>query len=111
MLTSRNKRISFRYDVNRGMLSDANMRITASMNTFERRKKMNALRDSLARIYPYIPKDSLFRHHWTVSQGQFRQSTEVCDDFKNENIDISLDKSLAKYFREWDIDGRLTVDK
>lgn len=111
MLTSRNKRISFRYDVNRGMLSDANMRITASMNTFERRKKMNALRDSLARIYPYIPQDSLFRHHWTVSQGQFRQSTEVCDDFKNENIDISLDKSLAKYFREWDIDGRLTVDK
>ena len=112
MLTSRNKRISFKYDVNRGMLSDANLRVSAGLNTFEKRQKMNALRDSLAKIYPYVPKDSLFKHHWVATQGLFKASVDVSeDDFKDENIDISLDKTLAKYFREWDIDGRLVVDQ
>lgn len=112
MLTSRNKRISLRYDVNRGMLNDANVRVTASMNTFEKRRKMNAFMDSLARIYPYIPKDSLLRHHVTATRGQFRPPVAIAEnDFKNEDIDISLDKGLAKYFREWDINGKLTVGR
>ena len=112
MLTSRNKRISLKYDVNRGMLTDANLRITASMNTFERRQKMNALLDSLAKIYPYVPKDSLMRHHMTVTRGKFRPSVAVLeDDFKGEDIDIRLDKGLAKYFREWDLNGKLTVGR
>ncbi len=110
MLTSRNKRISVRYDVNRGMISDANIRVTASMNTFEKRKKMDAFIDSLARVYPYIPKDSLLRHHWTLNRGKFRSPVQVSEsDFKNDDIDISLDKGLAKYFREWDLNGKMQV--
>ena len=111
-LTSRNKKMSFRYDVNRALLTDANLRISATMNTFEKRQKIKVFMDSLARVYPYIPKDSLFRHHMTLTRGQFKSSSAISeDDFKEENIDISLDRSLAKYFREWDLNGRLTVGK
>lgn len=108
-LSSRNKRMMFRYDVNRGGLNDVNFRVTASMNTFLKRKKMNAFMDSLARIYPYIPKDSLMRHHMTVKRASLPSYAMEQDEFKDENIDISLDKSLAKHFREWDLNGKLTV--
>ena len=111
-LTSRNKRISFRYDVNRGMMNNANLRISAAMNTFEKRQQMKAFMDSLARVYPYVPKDSLLKHHMTLTRGQFKSSFAIKeDDFKEEDIDISLDRSLAKYFREWEMNGKLTVGK
>ena len=109
-LTSRNKRISFRYDVNRGSMSDANLRVSASMNTFETRRRMSAFVDSLARIYPYIPKDSLVRHHMAMTRKRMPSYAIPEDDFKGENIDISLDRSLARYFREWDLKGNLKVD-
>ena len=31
------------------------------------------------------------------------------DDFKSQDIDISLDKTLAKYFRDWDLNGRFSI--
>ena len=111
-LTSRNKRISFRYDANRGMMTDANLRISAAMNTFEKRNQMKAFMDSLAKVYPYVPKDSLLKHHMTLTRGQFKSSFAIKeDDFKEENIDISLDRSLAKHFREWEMNGKLAVGK
>ena len=32
------------------------------------------------------------------------------DDFMKKDIDISLDKSLAKYFRDWDLKGQFKVE-
>ena len=79
------------------------------MNTLERKAKMQAFRDSLARVYPDIPKDSLFRH--MMKQRTAREVPEWMkeEDFRKSDINIKLDESLAKYFREWDLKGSIDV--
>ena len=107
---SRNKRISMRSGVNRALITDADITASAAMNTVERRKKMRAMRDSLARVYPDVPKDSLFRH-MMAQKGPRPAMPEWMkeEDFRKSDIDISLDKTLAKYFRDWDPKGGISV--
>ena len=111
-LTSRNGRIFLRSDVNRAMMSRADIRATAVLNTVERRQKMRAFRDSLSRVYPDVPKDSLFRH-MMAQRGPRPQMPEWMkeEDFRKQDIDISLDKTLAKYFRDWDLKGNINVGR
>ena len=33
------------------------------------------------------------------------------DDFRKQDINFRLDETIAKYFREWDLNGRLKVEK
>lgn len=111
MLTfsSVNKRITLATSVNRAILTDSEIRASAAMNTLERKAKMQAFRDSLARVYPDIPKDSLFRH--MMKQRTAREVPEWMkeEDFRKSDINIKLDESLAKYFREWDLKGSIDV--
>ena len=112
-LSSRNEKIFLKSEYNRVILSNANMKASAAMNTIERRQKVKGLIDSLARVYPDTPKDSLIyrmmasRKRQNVSMPSWLQE----EDFNKQDIDISLDKSLAKYFREWDLNGNLSVEK
>jgi hypothetical protein len=62
------------------------------------------LLDSLQRLYPDVPRDSLFR----VAR-QRRVALESRDDFASADISISLSDAIRKYFREWDVDGKLDV--
>ena len=108
-LTSSNKRITLLTDVNRAILTDASIRADATMHTVERRQRSRSIRDSLARVYPDISEDSLL----TVIRSQ-RQVRELPDwlqdeDFRKQDIDIRLDQSLARYFREWDMHGEIDV--
>ena len=109
-LTSLNKKIFVKADAGRVMMADADIRTSAAMNTVERRKKMREFRDSLARLYPDVPKDSLFRH-MMAQKGPRKDAPEWMkeEDFKKSDIDISLDKTLAKYFRDWDLKGVISV--
>lgn len=111
MLTfsSVNKRITLATSVNRAILTDSQIRASAALNTLERRAKMQAFRDSLARVYPDVPKDSLFRH--MMKQRSAREMPDWLkeEDFRKRDIDIKLDESLARYFREWDLKGRIDV--
>lgn len=108
-LTSRNKRITLATDVNRAILTDASLRARATMNTFERRQRMRHLRDSLTRLYPDVPEDSLLYLMRARRQRQELPDWLKEEDFRKQDIDIRLDQSLAKYFREWDLDGKLDV--
>ena len=108
-LTSSNKRITLATDVNRAILTDASFRGRATMNSVERRQRIRHLRDSLAKIYPDVPEDSLL-----LKMRSARRATELPswlqeEDFRKQDIDIRLDQSLAKYFRDWDISGNLDV--
>ena len=110
--TSRNNRLSLRSGKNRAVLNDANIRASAAMNTIERRQKMKAFRDSLAKAYPEIPKDSLIRHMMTRSASRHSVPEWMQEeDFRKQDLDIRLDKSLAKYFRDWDLQGHMEVGK
>ena len=108
-LTSNNERLFASTQSNRAMMSNAQIRVKAAMNTVERRKKMSAFLDSLGKIYPGIPRDSLFAH--SRAQRASRPVPEWMkeEDFRKQDIDIRLDESLAKYFREWDLEGKLSV--
>ena len=108
-VSSSNKRIFVRDVSNRLILTDASIRGRAAMNTLERRARRKAMTDSLAMIYPGVERDSLFRHHLRQ-----RQSSEIPEwmkeeDFKAQDMNIRLGESLAKYFREWDLDGNIKV--
>lgn len=113
-LNSSNKSLIVRDISSRAVLNDVNIRANAAMNSIERRQKIKALRDSLAEVYPEIPEDSLLRHAWAQKAKAPRDSKVVPewlkeDDFRSKDIDIRLDKTLAKYFREWDLNGKFTL--
>ena len=109
-LTSSNRKIFLKSDFNRAFVTDADIKASAAMNTVERRQKIRAMRDSLARLYPDVPKDSLFMHMMRRNGPQAAMPAWMKEeDFRSQDIDISLDKSLAKYFRDWDLKGRFTV--
>ena len=107
--TSQNKRITLITSVNRAILTDSQIKASAAMNTLERKARRQALMDSLARVYPTVPKDSLLRH--MMKQRGTREVPEWMkeEDFKKSDIDIKLDETMAKYFREWDIKGNIGV--
>ena len=112
-LSSRNERVTLRSKYNRASLVNANMRASAAMNTVERRQKAKAYMDSLSKVYPDIPRDSLFVHLMRTNGARkvHMPSWVHEDDFRKQDIDIRLDRTLAEYFREWDLNGSMTVDK
>lgn len=108
-LTSTNKRITLITDINRAILTDASIRADATMSSTERRQRTRSIRDSLTRLYPGVSEDSLL----TIIRSR-RQARELPEwlqeeDFRKQDIDIRLDQSLAKYFREWDMRGDIDV--
>lgn len=107
--SSTNKRITLISSVNRAILTDSEIRASAAMNTIDRKARREAFMDSLARVYPDVPRDSLFRHMMRNRTAQAVPDWMQEDDFKKNDIDIRLDESLAKYFREWDMRGDINI--
>ena len=107
--TSKNGRIALKEGENRAMLADAEIRATAMMNTVERRQRVKVFMDSIARQYPDVPRDSLMIHLRTQAQKREVPDWLQEEDFKKQDIDVKLDETLAKYFREWDMKGSLGI--
>lgn len=110
--TSSNRTIFLKDEVNRVILSNAVVGADATMNSIERRQKAKAFIDSLSRRYPDVPKDSLF--HMIAPKGHRTENIPDWlkeEDFRRQDINFRLDETIAKYFREWDINGKLAVDK
>ena len=108
-ISSVNKRIRLKEASNRAILTDATIRGKAAMNSIERRVRMRARMDSLAALYPDIPRDSIFPHLRSQRKAEELPSWMTEEDFKSGDINFSLSGSLAKYFREWDINGKVEV--
>lgn len=56
--------------------------------------------DSLQKIYPNITRDSLFAYARS-------QRVSIIDDFKAEDIDISVSESIGSILRRWDTNGTI----
>ena len=108
-VTSRNKRIFFKSTANRAILTDANIKVMAGMNTVERKQRLAARLDSLAKVYPDIPRDSLFAHARAMRQTKEVEAWMKEQDFVKKDPDLRLDQAFAKYYREWDLDGSMNV--
>lgn len=108
-VSSKNKHIYYKDGTNRAILTDADIYAMAAMNTVERRQKARMFMDSLAKMYPDVPRDSLMIH--MATQRKTRELPEWMseEDFRKKDINIKLDETLAKYFREWDMNGKLDI--
>jgi hypothetical protein len=108
-VSSDNDRIMLKDGTNRIILTDAKVGASAAMNTIERRQRAKAFMDSLARMHPEIHRDSLMIHIRTQRAVQKLPEWMQEEDFRKQDINIKLDETLAKYFREWDMNGRIDV--
>lgn len=106
-LTSSSRSVVVRKEVNRFALDGLDFSASASKsNSLVRmRQRRDHFLDSLQRVYPGVPRDSLL--------SRLRSSRRMparYDDFAGSDIHIKLDKSLASYVQEWDFSGKLALD-
>lgn len=108
-LSSTNDHIYYKDGTNRAILTDADIHAMAAMNSIERKQKAKAFMDSLYRKHPDIPKDSLMSY--LASKRKARELPEWLsdEDFRKQDINIKLDETLSKYFREWDMKGKIDI--
>lgn len=114
-LRSNNGGVALRSGANRLFAKDLGLDINAVMNTFEKKARISALRDSLSRLYPDVPKDSVLRYAFRkkMEGGKKKDVPEWLqeEDFKKGDLNFALTGALAKYFNEWNLDGNLSIAK
>lgn len=108
-VSSENRNILYKDPHNRVILSDATFSGKAAMNTADRRARRKNTLDSLARVYPDVPYDSLMSHWRSTRQAREIPEWMQEEDFRAKDIKVSLNQTAAKYFREWDVDGSLGI--
>lgn len=113
-LTSDNARVFFRSGANR--IGGKGLSLTASAELNTRNRDMAARRkaylDSLARIYPDVPRDSLMRKAMrSRSRGGMRAPDWMSEaDFRSKDLNVNLGETLTKYFKEWNINGGINLE-
>ena len=108
-LTNRNLRITYITPDNRVILTDSKIKAKATMTTFDLQAKREAMLDSLSRVYPEIPRDSLFYHVRAMRTSKHLPSWMEEEDFKDSDIKLDINESIKKYFREWDMSGEVGI--
>ncbi len=88
-LSSENRRISVRNSTNRLNLTNADLKVGATMNKSDRRRGNGERRGDRR---PRAERETLQE-----------------DDFSSGDLNFTLEGAMAKYFREWDITGDLKV--
>jgi len=107
-LNSRNKGIAVREGVNRYSISDAVISLAAHPDSLEKKARRKQLLDSLQKVYPTVPRDSLL--YRSYSRGRRSIPDYLSEkDFEKSDITIHLSKSIANYFRNWDLSGSLKI--
>ena len=87
--------------VMKNVVANLSARQHAMPNNKERR---NHILDSLQRVYPGTPRDSLFR-----KARMERMARELKDDFASADIMLSMSKSSMEMAKKWDFDGSIDV--
>lgn len=108
--SSENTRVFFRTEDNR--IGARDLKITAALQ--QRVKGSNARRkhylDSLQRIYPGIPRDSLFRHDRRMNPRAL--PSYLSDrDFAKKDIRLDLGQDVVDFLREWAPSAGITASR
>lgn len=119
-LTSSNRMIMLRQDVNFVSVSNGEFDLQANLNdtqTKMREQRLARLADSLQVIYPQISRDSLVGH-WIKERRNLsgRKSTmgrnNLPDDFTQEDYNFRLtDKGILYILNRWDAQGKLQAGR
>jgi len=110
--SSENGRLFVRNGANRIGFRNAGISATAKMNSAINNQRRKHFLDSLHRVYPGVPRDSLFKTEMRKRIAS-RPIPDFLseDDFRKQDIDIRLEESLAKYVREWSLEGKVDIRK
>ncbi len=105
-LASNSGRLRVRMGADVYYLRDVNFDVSALRHQTRQpsSERISHLLDSLQRLYPDVPRDSLFR-----KARKERLVLQNRDEFASADITISLSDALKRYFREWDVDGNLEL--
>ena len=109
-VSSDNSRVFLRASDNRAAFKD--MKIEAALTRRRRpsvRQRKRVL-DSLQRVYPGVPRDSLFK----VARRSRRNDAELPvylqeRSWRSQDINIALDSSMTRYLRVWSPSGNISV--
>ncbi len=100
---------------NRISLSNGDITLEAVLNNTgnrERRARMNRMLDSLEKVYPAVERDSLMSHHMRVRMASAKDRKDgKSDDFKDEDLNFMVDRSLGALIRQWNISGSVSADR
>ena len=102
-LKNQNLRITYVTSDNRVILTDSEISAEAAMNTLDRKRRREAFMDSLANVYPDIPRDSLMRHIRAQRAARAVPSWMNEEDFRSSDIKLDLNETFKTYYREWDL--------
>ncbi|MBR5404186.1 MAG: hypothetical protein IK113_08200 [Bacteroidales bacterium] len=105
-LSSSSGRLGFRKGTDFYAMKDVKFDVSAIKHISRRMdtERRNHILDSLQRVYPGVPRDSLFR-----KARLDRMNRMPKDDFASKDIKISLSKALQGYVKDWDINGNLDI--
>ena len=106
-LRSKSSRLRARMDANMVGIRDFNFDLSATRHI---RRTPNLSRisrrlDSLQRVYPDVPRDSLFRRAMRE-----RLASRERDPFAQADIQISLSDAIRSYVRAWDVQGNIGLE-
>ena len=112
-LSSQSAGVRFRSGSTGALLRDMKFDITANRHLSATRNtdRIEHLKDSLQRVWPLVPRDSLLL--------KYRQGRRRADlpswlqeaDFRKNDIRISLSEALRQYYRDWDFSGSLSLER
>ncbi len=108
-LSTSNESFRGKLNHNRVAFGDLDLSITAQRTGAKRTKAAKAFVDSLARKYSDVPRGELLAYAREKAVNIPDWLAE--DDFKDSNLDFKLDETIAKYYKEWDFEGSLNLDR
>ena len=97
--------------VNRAFLSDAMTGVTVHPSTSPFAVRSRQRLDSLRRLYPGLPTDSLLAMSRAGHGRPRRNSGEFRDSVQPEALDIRVDGTMRRILRRWGAEGRLRAAK
>lgn len=100
--------IFLRKGVNRAGLKNSLINFSAVMKDNEKIELRDRVTDSLQKLYPYIPQDSLLRHSKRLRENNLPEYMRE-KDFEKKDISINLSKSITQYISDWTINGKLKI--
>lgn len=106
-LVSRNEGIRMRSGANVYGFRDLKFDLTALKRQVPSgaSSRMNRILDSLQRVYPGVPRDSLF----AKARMRRLRPQPARDAFSSGDVNISLSGALREYVRDWDFRGNLAL--
>ena len=73
-------------------------------------RRLNRLLDSLQRVWPGVPRDSLMAKY-RQSHPRRNFPAWMQSDFRNRDIHVNLSDAVRQYYRNWDFSGNVSLEQ